>query len=116
MAFLPDKVIAARPDGYIFERFTQRTIADSETFKQAPSMVLHSGFATNDREDYDHFNGIAAPIVNCLGEPIAVPNVWTAPARFPMNALLVWADDLRATTDRVTAMIGGVEPKTEDLV
>lgn len=115
LAFLPDSILKAKLDGYVFERFTDRTITDPAAFNRTLMEVRNTGFSCNDREEYDHFNGIAAPIFNYLGEPIAVLNVWTAHARHAMPTLLEWSEDLRATADRVSALIGGVAPSPASL-
>jgi DNA-binding IclR family transcriptional regulator len=115
MAFWPDNIIASRLDGYEFEQFTERTITDLDGFLQALAETRKAGFSTNDREEYDHFNGIAAPIFNYLGETIAVLNIWTAHIRYPLESLLEWSDDLIETANRITGLIGGVPPQLDPL-
>jgi DNA-binding IclR family transcriptional regulator len=115
LAFLPDSILKAKLDGYVFERFTERTITDPEAFRRTLLAVRQAGFASNDREEYEHFNGIAAPIFNYLGEPIAVLNIWTAHARHPLPTLLEWTEDLCATADRISGLIGGMRPRLETL-
>lgn len=111
LAFLPDAVIASKLDGYQFDKFTEKTITNLPDFLSALDRVRRDGFATNDREEYDHFLGISAPIFNYLSEPIAVLNVWTINTRHDMAELLAWSEDLMAAAARVTALIGGAAPK-----
>lgn len=77
LAFLPDKVLKAKLKGYEFTRFTERTITSAETFLAELGRVRQQGFATNDREEYELFLGISAPIFNYVGEAIAVLNIWS---------------------------------------
>ncbi len=113
LAFLPDKVIASKLKDYEFTRFTSRTITNSETFLAALSNVRSQGFATNDREEYEHFLGISAPVFNYLGEPIAVLNIWSVYPRHTMDDLMGWSEELRLSADRVTELIGGVKPNDQ---
>lgn len=115
LAYLPDKVIASKLDDYEFERFTERTICTAKEFKAALSQVRDCGFGRNDREEYDHFVGISAPIFNYLAEPIAVLNIWSGYPRHTIDDLLGWSDNLTAAAARVTALVGGVAPDIETL-
>ncbi len=109
-AFMPNKIIDAKLAEYGFERYTERTITDAETFKSELETVREAGFAQNDREEYDYFGGISAPIFNYLGEPIAVLNIWCVQAQHPMSEMVGWADELMASANRVTKLVGGVRP------
>ncbi len=109
-AYLPEKLLDAKLQGHEFKRFTERTITDAATFKVALKDVAAAGYAQNDREEYDFFAGISAPIFNYLGEPIAVLNIWCVEARHPMTEMAGWADELMASAARVTQLIGGVKP------
>ena len=77
--------------------------------------VRLAGYATNDREEYEHFVGISAPVFNYLSEPVAVLNIWAPHHRCPVEALLDWADELMASTSKVTELIGGKPPVLEYL-
>ncbi|MFK7939870.1 MAG: IclR family transcriptional regulator [Roseovarius sp.] len=115
MAFLPDKVIASRLDGYEFTRFTDRTVGSNEAFMDALQQVRADGFAMNDREEFENFIGISAPVFNYLSEPIAVLNIWTDTSRHTLSDLQDWSDSLRQSTERVTGLIGGVAPTLASL-
>lgn len=108
LAFLPDAVIEAKLKGYVFERHTDRTIVDKEAFKSALGNVRVDGFAINDREEYEHFLGLSAPIFNFLGEPIAVLNIWSVHPRHSIDDLLAWSPELLVSTRKVTQLIGGI--------
>lgn len=110
MAFLPSGIVAARLQNYDFTEFTERTITDADTFSATLAQVRDDGFAYNDREEYDHFHGIAAPIFNYLGEPIAVLNIWTLYHAHSTDELLSWAPVLMDAAARVTGLIGGKAP------
>ena len=110
MAFLPDEVITSRLHEYEFTRFTDRTLTTIDAFRAELEHVRTDGFAYNDREEYDHFHGISAPIFNYLAEPIAVLNIWTPFQAHPTDELLSWAPALMAATEHVTKLIGGQAP------
>ena len=114
-AFLPDKAIRSKLDGHRFERYTDRTITDQAEFMATLEEVRRVGYATNDREEYDHFVGISAPIFNYLSEPIAALNIWSLHQRCTLNDLRAWADELMLAATRVTALIGGEPPALERL-
>ena len=114
-AFMPKKVVNSYLADHNFERFTERTITDANTFIAALTEVRKAGFATNDREEYDYFCGISAPIFNYLGEPIAVLNIWCAQAQHPIEQMIGWSDELIAAADRITVLIGGIRPNTAAL-
>jgi len=110
LAFLPEKVLQAKLKDYDFRPFTERTITSAEAFLAELERVRRQGFATNDREEYEHFLGVSAPIFNHVGEAIAVLNIWSIYPRHKMQDLLGWADELMLSADRVTRLIGGVKP------
>lgn len=114
-AFLPDKIIDAKLAGYDFVRFTERTITNPAAFKEALETVRQAGFAYNDREEYDYFSGISAPIFDYLGNPVAVLNIWCLEAQHPVSELLTWADELMISARRVTELIGGTPPDPQRL-
>jgi len=115
MAFLPDKVIDAKLRGYDFTRRTDQTITSAKQFKEALTTVRVDGYATNDREEYDHLVGISAPIFNYMSEPIAVLNIWSVNTRHTLREITDWADELKLSASRVTALIGGSSPDIESL-
>ena len=110
MAFLPEAVIDTKLKDYEFIRHTERTIVDAAGFKAALKAVRAAGYATNDREEYEHFLGISAPIFNYMGDAIAVLNIWSVHPHHTMQDLTAWSPDLLAATRRVTELIGGVAP------
>ncbi|WP_299139368.1 IclR family transcriptional regulator [uncultured Tateyamaria sp.] len=110
MAYLPPAVCDAMLSDHVFERFTERTITDADTFRAALREVRAQGFAANDREEYDHFLGISAPIFNYMGDPIAVLNIWTVHTRHSIDDIMGWSEALIASAQEVTRMIGGKSP------
>lgn len=114
-AFLPDTEIQAKLSEHEFKRYTANTITSASQFLKVIDDVRVTGYASNDREEYDHFVGISAPIFNYLGEPIAVLNVWSPHQRCPLDKLHLWASELMSSTDRVTKLIGGEVPTLEHL-
>ncbi len=110
LAFLPEPIVASKLEGYDFKRYTARTITDAKAFTQALSHVRQAGFATNDREEYEHFLGISAPVFNYMGDPVAVLNIWSVHPHHEMEELVTWAPELMASTAAVTQLIGGQAP------
>lgn len=110
LAFLPEKVIQAKLKGYVFKKCTPRTIGNREDFIAALSEVRNQGYAANDREEYEHFLGISAPVFNYVREPIAVLNLWSVYPQHTIEELSGWSEDLRLSASRVTELIGGVPP------
>lgn len=110
LAFLPPQILDAQLQTYTFRKFTERTITTVDGFKRELEFVRANGYGQNDREEYDHFLGISAPIFNYLGEPIAVLNVWSSHPRHSMADLTGWSAELIAAAQHVTDMIGGKPP------
>ncbi|MFK7874515.1 MAG: IclR family transcriptional regulator [Paracoccaceae bacterium] len=115
LAYYPDKITDSLLKDYDFKPFTDRTKLSVGAFKSELKFVRTHGFGKNDREEYDHFLGISAPIFNYVGEPIAVLNLWSTYPRHEMDDMLKWSTDLKTSAARVTELIGGVEPSLEDL-
>ena len=110
LAYYPDAVRDSLLKDYAFKQHTKRTITNAQDFSAALDFVLEHGFGKNDREEYDHFLGISAPIFNYVAEPIAVLNIWSAYPRHTIDDLIGWSDELMASAARVTQLIGGVRP------
>lgn len=113
LAYYPEKHLSSLLKGYEFKRFTERTIQSLDTFLAELETVRKDGYGRNDREEYDHFLGISAPIFNYMAEPIAVLNIWSVYPRHTMKDLIGWSGELLASAARVTEMIGGIAPKTD---
>ncbi len=116
LAHYPRKALSALLKDYTFTRHTDRTVVTLEDFEAELAFVRQYGFSKNDREEYDHFLGISAPVFNYVAEPIAVLNVWSSYPRHTMEDLLGWKDELIASAAHVTQMIGGVAPAGDSSV
>lgn len=110
LAYYPEQMLTSLLDGYEFKRFTERTITSLEGYLSALDAVREVGYGRNDREEFDHFLGISAPVFNYMAEPIAVLNIWSAYPRHTIENLEAFSGDLRAAAARVTEMIGGIAP------
>ena len=115
LAFLPDSAIEATLANYDFIKYTARTITSVRKFKNVLEEVRVAGYATNDREEYEHLVGISAPVFNYLSEPTAVLNIWALHQRCSVKELSKWADELMASASKVTELIGGKAPILEYL-
>lgn len=114
LAYLPEQVIAAKLKGYDFQRFTERTITNAQDFADELAFVRAHGFGKNDREKYDQFLGISAPVFDYIGEPTAVLNIWSVYPRHTLNDLMEWGDALKNAAANVTRLIDGVMPDRSD--
>lgn len=110
LAYLPEKVIESKLRTHEFTRFTPRTITTAKDFIAALATVREQGYATNDREEYEHFLGISAPIFNYVGEAVAVLNIWSVYPQHTMEDLAGWSAELRLSADHVSDLIGGMKP------
>ncbi len=115
LAFRPDSTIKTVLANHDFVKFTAHTMTSARKFKNVLEEVRMAGYATNDREEYEHFVGISAPIFNYLSEPIAVLNIWSLHQRCSVKELSKWAEELMASTSNVTKLIGGKAPVLEYL-
>lgn len=110
MAYYPEPALASLLEGYEFKRFTDRTIVSKKAYLAELEAVRAQGYGRNDREEYDHFLGISAPIFNYMAEAIAVLNIWSVYPRHTMDDLTAWSGELKESAARVTDMIGGIAP------
>jgi len=110
LAYYPSAVLDSLLRDYDFKRYTARTITDAAAFRAELAQVRAQGYGQNDREEYDHFLGISAPVFNYTSEPVAVLNVWSVSPRHTMQDLVGWSGELKQSAARVTEMIGGVLP------
>ena len=115
LAFQSDRIIETKLANYGFKKYTARTITSVRKFKSVLQDVRVAGYAINDREEYEHFVGVSAPIFNYLSEPIAVLNIWALHQRCPVEELSKWAEDLMESASKVTELIGGKAPVLEYL-
>ncbi len=106
VAFLPDKARSSLLKDYEFSRFTERTITNRDDFEAELERIRRRGYAISDRENVDYVNGIATPIFNYVGEPIAALNIWAPAFRHQLDQLLEWVDDLQAACRRISETIG----------
>ena len=106
VAFLSPSVRSAWLERHEFRAYTERTITSRMDFERELEAVRLRGFATSDRETVDHISGIAAPIFNYLGEPIAALNVWAPVYRHSLEDLLRWSEALTESARRISALIG----------
>lgn len=110
MAFHSDKLLMSTLKDYDFKRYTERTIVTLDSYKAELAFVREHGFGRNDREEYEHFLGISAPIFNYMGEAVAALNIWSVYPRHKMSDLMGWSDELLISAARVTDTIGGQNP------
>ena len=109
-AYLEPELISARLKNYRFARKTKRTIVDAAKFQRTLARVRKLGYATNDREEYDHLVGISAPVFNYTGDVIAALNVWSISTESSLEELVAWAPELMASSKKITELLGGHSP------
>lgn len=106
LAYLPEPILAGWLDRNPLTRSTKRTITTRAAFEKELAVVRKRGFASTDREEMEHVVGIAAPVFNFLDEPIAVLNIWAPTNRCSLSDLMPLSDDLMASANRVSELIG----------
>ncbi len=106
VAFLSAKARTTLLDDYTFTRYTERTIVTRDDFEQELASVRYRGYGTSDRENVAYVNGIAVPIFNYIGEPIAALNIWAPAFRHDLTVLLGWVDALKSAAHRISETIG----------
>ena len=109
LAFLPAETRSAWLDKNELARYTDRTITSRQKLEADLKAVRGRGYATSDRENVEYVNGIAVPIFNYMGEPIAALNIWALTFRKSLPDLLEWAGELKDSAHRISALIGAEE-------
>jgi DNA-binding IclR family transcriptional regulator len=115
LAYTQDAAVHLLLKGYDFKRYTDRTVTTAEGFENELAFVREHGFGKNNREEYEHFLGISAPIFNYLSEPTAVLNIWSVYPRHTIDDLIGWSSELKASAQEVSEMIGGIMPVRTDV-
>ena len=107
VAFLPTTIFDNWLNQCSFQCRTKRSITDKNVFLKEMKRIRKRGYATCDREDLDYIVGIASPVFNFLNEPIASINIWAPTNRSSIKDLINWSDELVASAQRISKLIGG---------
>lgn len=113
-AYLDKSVITAKLNSYNFSKKTPRTITDTASYLSTLADVRKQGYASNDREEYEHLVGISVPIFNYLGEAIAAINIWSLHSENSLADLMDWRNELMTSAKKITELIGGITPHIEE--
>jgi IclR family transcriptional regulator, pca regulon regulatory protein len=84
---LPEGEIQRIYDGVELERFTERTITDLKSLREAASHIANQGFAINDEELEIGLRSVSAPIRDHSGRVVAAMNVSVSSARMTVEFL-----------------------------
>ena len=107
LAFLDPERLSARLHNLNIRPLTKQTIKTREELEVVLVKARRDCFAVNDREEYDHIIGIAAPIFNHREEATAAISVFTVTDIASMSELQENIDLVKATADQITERISG---------
>ncbi len=88
-----------------FEAFTDRTITDRPSLLAELSAARVNGYAQNVEERYVGVSGVAAPVLSTRGHAHAAVGVQGPSIRLTQQRLGDVASDVRATADRIAALV-----------
>jgi len=91
-----------------FEQFTLKTITDREVFKAQLKDAKRDGLALSEGEEFMQTSAIAAPIFDHHGEVVAALCIWGVTERMKPHHVRDWADELKASTRRISENLGWV--------
>ena len=89
------------------ERRTSRTVVSPSTLKEEFASIRSRGYATDDEEYETGVRGIAAPIMDDSGLPVAAVGVTGPTQRLTKTHLLSLARHVTAAAQEISARIGG---------
>ncbi|MDB4057005.1 IclR family transcriptional regulator [Candidatus Thioglobus sp.] len=107
-AFMSKKQQDELIDKLTFEQFTLKTITDREVFKAQLKDVKRDSLALCEGEEFMQTSAIGAPIFNHHGEVVAALCIWGVTERMKPHHVRDWADELKASTHRISENLGWV--------
>lgn len=106
LAYLPSQERNQILDHATFERFTNNTITDRETFMHVLDDVREQGWAA-DRGEYESFsNCIAAPVLSHTGTVAGAISITAFKERADLEALKLLLPELLETTHSISRELG----------
>ena len=88
-------------------KFTSLTITSESTLLRELSRSRDKGFAVEDQEGAEGMRGVAAPIFDSAGAPVAALSVSGPAFRLSLTDVTRFGQAVREAADRVTAATGG---------
>ncbi|MFC7343418.1 IclR family transcriptional regulator [Saccharopolyspora griseoalba] len=89
-----------------YPKLTDRTIDSPERFRAELERVARQGYAVDRSEHEDFTHCVAAPVRDHRGEAVAALSMSVPKVILPLDGLLGWLDELRATADAISADLG----------
>ncbi len=87
-------------------RYTERTLADPEVLEDQFARIRRQGYSTNDQEYSVGMIGIAVPIFDAAGKPVAALAVHAPVVRLSLEAGLAHLPRLHATAEKLAQAFG----------
>ncbi len=110
-AFLPEQERQEIARAIKYEKMTELTILDSETFLARLEETRRYGYGIDDREFRDEVRCIAAPIFDFRGVPVGAISISTLVFRVSKDTLIDWAPKLLTAARSISRKIGYIETK-----
>jgi DNA-binding IclR family transcriptional regulator len=88
-------------------RHTPTTITSHTRLERELRTARKRGYATSVGEDVPYSNGVSAAVLDSSARPRAVVNVWGIEQRVPVTRFSALGEAVRATADRVAALLEG---------
>ena len=115
-AHLPEDEQAEIANSLKYEKMTDHTILDADTFLARLEETRRHGYGMDDCEFRDEIRCIAAPIFDFRGLPVGALSVSTLIFRVPKDTLLGWAPILIAAAKSISRKIGYVDPENHSSI
>jgi DNA-binding IclR family transcriptional regulator len=108
-AHLPEEKQIEIAHALKYEKMTEHTIADADTFLTRLEETRRRGYGMDDQEFRDEVRCIAAPIFDFRGLPVGALSISTLVFRVPKDTLISWAPMLIAAVKSVSRKIGYID-------
>ena len=106
LAALPQEDRDRLLKGYVFRRFTGKTITSRKAFDGALSRGLRNGYWEDDAEEFDGIRCVAAPVFNRSGYPIAAITVTGPSSRMGYGEMAKYGPQVAACAKAVSQRMG----------
>ncbi|HIF58755.1 MAG TPA: IclR family transcriptional regulator [Rhodospirillales bacterium] len=108
-AHLPEEEQSEIAHALKYEKMTDHTIENAETFLTRLEETRRHGYGMDDCEFRDEIRCIAAPIFDFRGLPVGALSISTLVFRVPKDTLLSWAPNLIAAAKSISQKIGYID-------
>ncbi|WP_028933689.1 IclR family transcriptional regulator [Pseudonocardia spinosispora] len=106
LAFMPPAERAVLLDGYVFERYTETTVASPDAFVEELRRIRARGFSTDDGEFESFVNCIGHPVYDATGVVRTAISVTAIKADTDLEALRARLPAIRRTATAISSELG----------